>query len=171
MQGAGSHCSDVSLAIWLSRTPRLRVFNDRLGSRVRLPGASPARQKYLREGRNRCGAANGELVPNPEVSRIYIGRLARRATRRVANRRYAEMYGPLPEHVKPATTLTAKQVVDKGIASGATKASGFFAKLGWKKLGAFCLKIAAASPLAAKIVVSIAIVTVAACIFRVVRSA
>ena len=70
-----------------------------------------------------------------------------------------------------AHTAKAAAVVDKGIASGATKASGFFAKLGWKKLGAFCLKIAAASPLAAKIVVSIAIVTVAACIFRVVRSA
>jgi hypothetical protein len=70
-----------------------------------------------------------------------------------------------------AHAAKAVAVIDKGIASGATKASGFFAKLGWKKLAASCLKIAAASPLAAKIVVTAAIVAVAICIFRVVQSA
>ena len=62
-------------------------------------------------------------------------------------------------------------VVEKGIATGATKAAGVAAKWGWKKLAAFCLKVAAASPLIAKIAVGVAVVAVAVCIFQVVRGA
>jgi hypothetical protein len=62
-------------------------------------------------------------------------------------------------------------VVGKGIASGATKAAGVAMKWGWKKLAAFCLKVAAASPLIAKIAVGAAVAAVAICIFQVVRLA
>jgi hypothetical protein len=62
-------------------------------------------------------------------------------------------------------------VVEKGIATGAAKAAGVAAKWGYKKLAAFCLKVAAASPLLAKVAVGVAVVAVAVCIFQVVRAA
>jgi predicted phosphoribosyltransferase len=65
----------------------------------------------------------------------------------------------------------AVSVVEKGIATGATKVAGVAAKWGWKRFAAFCLKVAAASPLIAKIAVGVAVVAVAVCIFQVVRAA
>lgn len=62
-------------------------------------------------------------------------------------------------------------VVDKAISTGGRKAAGVATKFGWKKLAAFCLKLAAASPLVAKIIVGVAVVAVAVCIFQVVRGA
>jgi hypothetical protein len=67
--------------------------------------------------------------------------------------------------------LKSVGIVEKGIATGATKGAGVAAKWGWGKLAAFCLKVAAASPLIAKIAVGVAVVAVAVCIFQVVRSA
>jgi ectoine hydroxylase-related dioxygenase (phytanoyl-CoA dioxygenase family) len=61
--------------------------------------------------------------------------------------------------------------VERGINTGATKLAGVAAKRGWYKLAGWFLKIAAAAPLAAKIVVGIAVVAVAAIIYQVVRAA
>jgi hypothetical protein len=64
----------------------------------------------------------------------------------------------------------AAEVVDKGIATGATRAAGVATRWGWKKFAAFCLKVASASALIAKIAVGVAVVAVAVCIFQVVRA-
>ena len=72
-----------------------------------------------------------------------------------------------------ATTRVGKIVgtVDKSLTAAATKSSGFLTKLGFRKLAAFCLKVAAASPVLAKVIVGVAIVAVAVTVFNVVRPA
>ena len=62
-------------------------------------------------------------------------------------------------------------VVEKGITKGATKAATVASKWGWHKLAGLFLKIAAAAPLAAKILVGVAVVAVAVTIYYVVRAA
>lgn len=62
-------------------------------------------------------------------------------------------------------------VVEKGITKGATKAATVATKWGWYKLAGLFLKIAAAAPLAAKILVGVAVVAVAVTIYHVVRAA
>jgi hypothetical protein len=62
-------------------------------------------------------------------------------------------------------------VVEKGITKGATKAATLATKGGWYKLAGLFLKVAAAAPLAAKILVGVAVVAVAVTIYHVVRAA
>jgi hypothetical protein len=62
-------------------------------------------------------------------------------------------------------------VVEKGISRSATKLAGAAAKKGWYKLAGWFLKIAASAPLAAKILVGIAVVAVAVTIYHVFRTA
>lgn len=62
-------------------------------------------------------------------------------------------------------------IVEKSINTGATKAAAVATKWGWHKLAGFFLKIAATAPLAAKILVGVAVVAVAVTIYHVVRTA
>ena len=62
-------------------------------------------------------------------------------------------------------------VCEKGINTGATKAAAAATKWGWHKLAGLFLKIAAAAPLAAKLLVGVAVVVVAVTIYCVVRAA
>jgi hypothetical protein len=62
-------------------------------------------------------------------------------------------------------------VVEKGINKGATKAATVSTKWGWHKLAGLFLKVAAAAPLAAKILVGIAVVAVAVTIYYLIRAA
>ena len=62
-------------------------------------------------------------------------------------------------------------VVEKGINKGATKAATVATKWGWHKLAGLFLKVAAAAPLAAKILVGVALVAVAVTIYYVIRGA
>ena len=62
-------------------------------------------------------------------------------------------------------------VVEKGITNGATKAATVVSKWGWHKLAGLFLKIAAAAPLAAKILVGVAVAAFAVTIYYVVRAA
>jgi len=61
-------------------------------------------------------------------------------------------------------------VVEAGINKGATKAATVATKWGWHKLAGLLLKVAAAAPLAAKILVGVAVVAVAVTIYHVVRT-
>jgi hypothetical protein len=62
-------------------------------------------------------------------------------------------------------------VIEKGISKGATKAATAANKWGWHKLAGLFLKVAAAAPLAAKILVGVAVVAVAVTIYYVIRGA
>ena len=62
-------------------------------------------------------------------------------------------------------------VVEKGINKGATKAASVATKWGWHKLAGLFLKVAAAAPLAAKVLVGIAVVAVAVTIYYLIRAA
>ena len=62
-------------------------------------------------------------------------------------------------------------VVEKGITKGATKAATAATKWGLHKLAGLFLKVASAAPLAAQLLVGIAVVVVAVAIYHVVRAA
>lgn len=61
-------------------------------------------------------------------------------------------------------------VIEKTINTGATKAAAVATKWGWHKLAGLFLKIAATAPLAAKILVGVAVVAVAVAIYHVLRT-
>jgi hypothetical protein len=71
-----------------------------------------------------------------------------------------------PRHIADAVGM-----VENGIATGATELATVANNQGWNGLATACLKIAAAAPAIAKIVVCIAVVAVAFFIFRWFRSA
>jgi len=62
-------------------------------------------------------------------------------------------------------------VLERCINEGATKAATVATKWGWHQLAGLFLKVAAAAPLAAKILVGIAVVALAVTIYYVIRAA
>jgi hypothetical protein len=75
--------------------------------------------------------------------------------------------------VPAAATQVGKFVggVETGIATGATELAAVAGSHGCNGLATVCLKVAAAAPVIAKVIVCVAVIALAFCIFRWLRSA